>query len=295
MLLLFSNFGYPGNKAIRAYMNEKKVPQLFVASNDSIFDDPSDFPWTMGFAASKRTEGIVYARYILREKPGAKIALLAPADPSGDEWRAGVREGLGDKAASMIVKDVSFSYAEPKSIDTVIAQLKDSGADVFLNFTVGRYATQAIRAAWDSNWHPLQFIPNASLSTAAFIEPAGLQKAAGIITNARSKSWTSERSQSDPDVQRFLDWMKKYDADANPKDANVVFGYEVSELLIAVLKNCGDELTRANVMKQASNLNLTLGMLLPEIRVTTTPTDYRPIKQLYLMRFEGEHWQPFGG
>jgi branched-chain amino acid transport system substrate-binding protein len=295
VLLLFSNFGYPGNKAIRAYMNEKKVPQLFVASNDSIFDDPAQYPWTMGFAASKRTEGIVYARYILREKPNAKVAILAPSDPSGDEWRAGVREGLGDNASSMIVKDVSFSYADPKSVGTMVAQLKDSGADVFLNFNVGRFATEAIRTAWDLNWRPLQFIPNASLSIAAFLEPAGLQKAAGIITNARSKGWTSERAQVDPDVQQFVAWMKKYDPDANPKDANVLFGYEVSELLVALLKNCGDDLTRANVMKQATNLNLSLGMLLPEIRVTTSPTDYRPIKQLYLMRFEGEHWQPFGG
>ncbi|MGC1384252.1 MAG: ABC transporter substrate-binding protein [Candidatus Acidiferrales bacterium] len=294
VLLLFSNFGYPANKAIRAYMNEKKVPQLFVASNDSVFDDPASYPWTMGFAASKRTEALVYARYILREKPKAKIAILAPSDPSGDEWRSGTREGLGDKASTMIVKDASFTYREPKSVEATIAQLKDSGADVLLNFTVGRFTTLAIRAAWDLDWHPLQFIPNSSLSNPAFLEPAGLHKAAGIITNARSKGWTSERDQTDPDVRQFIDWMKKYDPDANPRDANVVFGYEVSELMVAVLKNCGDDLTRANVLKQATNLDLTLGMLLPEIRVTTSPTDYQPIKQLYLTRFDGAHWVLFG-
>ena len=295
VLLLFSSWGYPGNKAIRAYMNEKKVPQLFVASNDSIFDDPAEYPWTMGFAASKRTEATVYARYILREKPGAKIAILAPADPSGDEWRSGIREGLGDKAATMIVKDVSFTYSDPRSVQPVIAQLKDSGADVFLNFTVGRFATLAIRAAWDMDWHPLQFIPNSSLSIAAFLEPAGLQKAAGIITNARSKGWTSESAQADPDVRAFVEWMRKYDPDANPRDANVLFGYEVSEVMVAVLKNCGDDLTRANVMKQAASLDMPLGMLLPGIRVTTSASDYRPIKQLYLMRFDGDRWVRFGG
>jgi branched-chain amino acid transport system substrate-binding protein len=295
VLLLFSSWGYPGNKAIRPYMNERKVPQLFVASNDSIFDDPAEFPWTMGFAASKRTEAMTYARYILREKPGAKIAILAPADPSGDEWRSGVREGLGDKAPTMIVKDASFTYSDPKSVLPVIAQLKDSGADVFLNFTVGRFATLAIRAAWDMDWHPLQFIPNSSLSIAAFLEPAGLQKAAGIITNARSKGWTSESAQADPDVRAFVEWMKRYDPDANPRDANVLFGYEASELLVAVLKNCGEDLTRANVMKQAASLDTPIGMLLPGIRVTTSPTDYRPIKQLYLMRFDGDHWVRFGG
>jgi branched-chain amino acid transport system substrate-binding protein len=294
VLLLFSNFGYPGNKAIRSYMNEQKVPQLFVASNDSIFDDPAEFPWTMGFAASKRTESLVYAKYILREKPNAKIAILYPEDASGAEWRAGIHDGLGEKAASMIVKEASFSYSDPAGMEAHIVELKASGADVFLNFTVGKFTSQAIRKAYDVEWHPTEFIPNASVSVAAFLEPAGLEKSTGIITNARSKAWTGERAKADPDVREFLDWMAKYDSDANVRDANVVFGYEAAQVMVAVLRKCGDNLTRANVMKQAASLDLQLGMLMPGIRVTTSATDYRPIKQLYLMRFDGKYWVPFG-
>ena len=295
VLLLFSNFGYPGNKAVRDYMNEQKIPQLFVASNDSTFDDPAQFPWTMGFAASKRTESLVYAKYILTEKPHAKIAVLYPEDSSGDEWRAGLHDGLGERASAMIVKEISFSYSDPSSIDSAIAELKVSGADTFFDFTVGRFTTAAIRKAYDIGWHPVQFIPNASLSVAAFLDPAGLQKSVGIVTNARSKGWTSERAKDDPAVREFLDWMSKYDPDANVRDANVLFGYEAAQVMVAVLQKCGGNLTRANVMKQAAGLDLELGMLMPGVRVTTSPTDYRPIKQLYLVRFDGKFWMPFGG
>jgi branched-chain amino acid transport system substrate-binding protein len=294
VLLLFGNFGYPGNKAIRAYMNEQKIPQLFIASNDSLFDDPAQFPWTMGFAASKRTESLVYAKYILKEKPNAKIAILYPEDASGTEWRDGIHDGLGDKAASLIVKEASFAYSYPAGMEAKIAELKASGADVFFNFTVGKFTTQVIRKAYELDWHPTQFIPNASISVAAFLEPAGLQKSTGIITNARSKGWTSERAQEDPAVREFVEWMAKYDSDANTRDANVVFGYEAAQVMVAVLQKCGNDLSRANVMKQAASLDLQLGMLMPGIRVTTSPTDYRPIKQLYLVRFDGKYWMPFG-
>jgi branched-chain amino acid transport system substrate-binding protein len=294
VLLLFSNFGYPGNKAIRGYMNEQKIPQLFVASNDSTFDDPVQFPWTMGFAASKRTESLVYAKYILNEKPRAKIAVLYPEDSSGDEWRTGLHDGLGEKTSAMIVKEISFTYSDPNSVDSAITELKNSGADVFFNFTVGKFTTEAIREAYEINWHPVQFIPNASLSVAAFLDPAGLQKSVGIITNARSKGWTSEGAKADPAVREFLDWMARYDPDANIRDANVLFGYEAAQVMVAVLQKCGDNLTRSNVMKQATSLDLELGMFMPGVRVTTSPTDYRPIKQLYLIRFDGKFWMPFG-
>jgi len=294
VLLLFSNFGYPGNKAIRAYMNEQKIPQLFLASNDSTFDDPAQFPWTMGFAASKRTESLVYAKYILSEKPHAKIAVLYPEDPSGDEWRTALHDGLGENASAMIVSEISFSYSDSSTIDSAVKELKDSGADTFFNFTVGKFTTEAIRKAYDIDWHPIQFIPNASLSVAAFLDPAGMQKSIGIITNARSKGWTSERAKADPAVREFLDWLSKYDPDGNVRDANVLFGYEAAQVMVAVLQKCGDNLTRANVMKQATSLDLEIGMLMSGVRVTTRPTDYRPIKQLYLVRFDGKFWTPFG-
>ncbi len=294
VLLTSGIWGSAANLAIRAYMNDQKVPQLFVAATESQFDDPAHFPWTMGFQPTRRAEGMAYAKYILRNKPGAKIAILYARDPSGDEWLSGIREGLGEKARTMILKASAFDYADPAGVDARVAELKSSGADVFLNLAVGRLAARAIRQAYDLDWHPLQFIPNASLSVAAFLEPAGLKKAAGVISNARSKSWLRERSQQDPAVEAFLAWMKKYNPDADLRDANYVYGYEVAEATVEVLKKCGHDLSRANVMKQAASLDVELGMLRPGIRVTTSPTDYQPIKQLFLIQFDGHDWAPAG-
>ena len=290
VLLTVGNWGTPANLAIRAYMNEKKVPQLFVAATESAFNDPANYPWTMGFQASKRTEGLAYAKYVLENKPGARIAVLYSQDDSGQEWLLGIRDGLGSKASAAIVKEVSFEYSNPEALDPQIAALKNSGADVFMNLAVGRLGTRAIRVAYDIGWHPLQFIPNASLSIAAFLEPAGLEKSAGIICNARSKGWLRPQSKNDPAVRAFLEWMRKYNPDANIRDANNVYGYQVAQTLVEVLKKCGDDLTRANVMKQAAGLDLELGMLRPGIRITTSPTDYQPIKQLFLIRFDGKDW-----
>jgi branched-chain amino acid transport system substrate-binding protein len=291
VLLTVGIFGDTSNMAIRPYLNEKNVPQLFIDATESVFDDPSHFPWTMGFQASKRTEGLVYAKYILQNRPGAKIAILYAGD---QEWLRGIRDGLGTKASAMIVRELSFEYSDPATLDAQIVALKSSGADVFMNLAAGRFATQAIRKAYDIDWHPLQFIPNASVSVAAFLDPAGLKKAAGIIANARSKGWLTPQSAQDPAVRAFLEWMKKYNAAATLRDSNNAYGYEVAQTLVEVLKKCGDDLTRANVMKQAASLDLELGMLSPGIRITTSPTDYRPIKQLFLVRFDGRDWVALG-
>jgi ABC-type branched-chain amino acid transport systems, periplasmic component len=294
VLLTVSTWGTSTNKAIRPYMNEKKVPQLFVASGAATFDDPSHYPWTMGFHATYRTEGSVYAKYILRSMPDARIAVLYSDDEEGRDWLLGVHDGLGEKASTMIVKEVSFEYTDPKTIDPRIVALKSSGADVFIDMAVGKFATQAIRKAYDIGWHPLQFIPNASISISAFLDPAGLKNAVGIISNARSKGWSMPQLERDPAVREFLAWMRKYNPDANVRDANTVAGYEVAQTLVEVLKKCGDELTRENVMKQATSLDLEIGMLRPGIRVRTSPTNYRPIRQLYLIKFNGKHWEPLG-
>lgn len=291
VLALFSPFGTESNLAIRAYMNDHKVPQLFVESSSAVFDDPSHFRWTMGFFASYRTEGRAYAKYLLQVKPDAKIALLYEATDAGREYSQGFRDGLGAQAASMIVKEAAFSAGDAV-LDAQIQTLKSSGANVFMNLAWGRMAGVAIRTVYDLDWHPLQFIPNASLSVAAFLEPAGLQKAAGIISNARSKSWLHRSADRDPEVRDFLDWMSKYNPQATLNDQNNVAGYERAEALVAVLKKCGDELTRANVMAQAASLDLELPMLRPGIRVSTSPTDYQPIKQLFLIRFNGKQWEP---
>lgn len=293
VLLIFSTTGTESNLAIRSYLNEKKVPQLFIQTSSSEFDDPARFPWTMGFFATYRTEGLVYAKYVLQNKPRAKIAVLYSDDDAGRDYLAGVRQGLGARASSMIVKEISYR-ASDRSIEPQVAALKESGADVFLNFAIGPFATQSIRKAYDAGWHPLQFIPNASLSVAAFLDPAGLKKAEGIISNARSKGWLHPDAQKDPAVREFLDWMHKYNPQASLRDQNYVAGYERAQALVEVLKRCGDDLTRANVMKQAANLDLELGMLRPGIRIQTSPTDYQPIKQLFLIRFDGKDWVAIG-
>jgi branched-chain amino acid transport system substrate-binding protein len=294
VLLIFGTIGTDTNLDTRTYLNDQKIPQLFLDSSSSLFNDPAHYPWTMPFAATFKTEGEAYARYVLQNKPNAKIAILSPDDDTGRDYVSGVHDGLGAKASAMIAKEVSYKSSDT-SLDSQIAALKTSGADVFLNFAIGPFSTQAIRGAYDADWHPLQMIPSASLSTAAFIEPAGLEKAQGIITNARSKGWLRPSEWGDPDVQAFLEWMKKYNPQANIRDQNNVAGYERAELMVEVLKKCGDNLTRANVMKQASHLDTELGMLRPGIRVTTSPTNYQPIHQLFLMQFEGRGWQPFGG
>jgi branched-chain amino acid transport system substrate-binding protein len=193
----------------------------------------------------------------------------------------------------MVVSQMSYRAADG-SVDAQLTALKASGADVFLNFAIGPVATQAIRKAYDLDWHPLQFIANASLSTAAFLDPAGLAKAAGIITNARSKGWLEPQTRSDPAVREFVDWMQQYNREASLRDQNNVAGYERAEALVEVLRRCGDNLTRANVMQQAAHLDMELGMLRPGIRLKTSPADYQPVHQLFLMKFDGRGWVPFG-
>jgi len=293
VLLIFGSLGTETNLAIRPYLNAQHVPQLFVDSSSAVFNDPANFPWTMGFFASYRTEGLSYARYILQARAGARIAILYADDAAGKEYLAGVLDGLGQRAAAMIVSQRSYRPADA-SIDAQLMALKASGADVFLNFAVGPFATQAIRSAYDLDWHPLQLIANASLSTAAFLDPAGLEKAAGIITNARSKGWLEPQTRSDPAVREFIEWMRQYNPQASLRDQNNVAGYERAEALVEVLKRCGDNLTRANVMQQATHLDIELAMLRSGIRVRTTPADYQPIHQLFLMRFDGHGWVPFG-
>jgi len=294
VLLVFSSFGTETNLAIREYLNEKQIPQLFVDTGSSRFNDPAHFPWTMGFYASFRSEGAAYAKYILQANPSAKIAILYANDESGRDYLAGAHEGLGDKASSMIVKEISYSPSDA-TLDSQIAALKASGANAFFNFSIGSFATQAIRTAYDIGWHPMQFIPNASLSVAAFLDPAGLEKSAGIITNAKSKGWLEPQMRADPEVREFVDWMREYNPQASLRDQNNVAGYERAEALVEVLKQCGDDLTRANVMRQAAHLDLHIGMLRPGIKFRTTPQDFQPIHQFFLMQFDGAHWRSFGG
>ncbi len=291
--LLVSTLGTETNLAIRSYLNDKKVPQLFLESSSAVFDDPVHFPWTMGFFATYRTEGRAYAKYILQNKPAGRIGVLYANDDTGREFVAGLRDGLGAKAAAMIVNEVTYADSD-SNWEAQLRTLKESGADVLLNFSLGPVATQVIRKVYELDWHPMQFIPNPSVSIAAFLEPAGLEKAAGVMANARSKGWHAAQAKSDPAVREFLEWMSKYNPQASLRDQNNVAGYERAQALVAVLKQCGNDLSRTSVMKVASNLDLELGMLRPGIRIKTSPTDYQPIKQLFLIQFDGKEWRPIG-
>jgi branched-chain amino acid transport system substrate-binding protein len=294
VLLIFGSLGTDTNLAIRPYLNDQHIPQLFIDTSSSVFNDPAHFPWTMGFDASFRSEGAAYAKYISQTKPDSKIAVLYANDDSGRDYLAGAHDALDSKALAMIVKEVPYSQSDT-TIDAQIQALKNSRADVFLNFAIGPFATQAIRMAYDLDWHPVQFIPNASLSVAAFLDPAGLEKSAGIITNARSKGWLRDFEQSDPEVRDFVNWMHQYNPQASLRDQNNVAGYERAEALVELLKKCGNDLTRANIMKQASHLDLTVPMLRAGIKFRTAPGDFQPIHQFFLMQFDGTRWRSFGG
>ncbi len=292
VLLTAGIWGSGPNKAIRPYLNEKKVPQLFVASSEETFNDPAHYPWTMGFMASRRTEGQAYVKAILRMKPAARIAVLASEDEDGTESVTAIRDALGEKAKTMLVKEARFKLSDDAAVDAAVAALKESGADVFLNMAAGRSAARAIRTAYDLGWRPMQLIPSTASSIGAVLEPAGLEKAKGIISNSRSKKWEPEMWRSDAGMRIFVAWMWAYKMDAGYKDGNVVLGYQIADALTQLIRKCGDDLTRANVLKQATSLDLELGMLRDGIRVTTSPTDYRPIKDVFLVRFDGKTWVP---
>jgi len=294
VLFTFQTLGTPPNTAIHKYMNAKKVPQLFVATGATKWGDPEHYPWTMGWQPPYQHESHIYAKYILKNKPTAKIAILYQNDDYGKDYLKGFKDGLGDKAASMIVAEVSYEVSDP-SIDTQIVTLQASGADTFFNITTPKFAAQAIRKAYDIGWKPQQFLNNVSISIATVLQPAGLEKSVGLISSGYIKdpndpSWKDEKATKD-----YLAFMKKYYPDGAPEDINNVYGYSVAQTLVPVLKQCGDDLTRENIIRQAANLkDLELPMLLPGIRINTSPTDFYPIEQAQLIRFDGKTWVRFG-
>ena len=293
VLLTFQIIGTAPNAAVLKYLNGKKVPQLFAATGASKFTDPKNFPWTMGFNPSYFVEGRIYGQYILKEHPDAKVGVLYQNDDLGKDYLNGLKAGLGDKAAKMIVTEVSYELTEP-TIDSQILKIKDSGADLFFSATTPKQAAQAIKKIAELGWHPLQILDINANSVGAVLKPAGLEAAKGIISVGYVKD-PSEPAKDDPGMQRYLDFMQKYYPDGDKASSLNVYGYITAQLLVQVLKQCGDELTRENVLKQATSLqNVELDLLLPGISVTTSPTDYRVNKQLQMVKFDGEHWQAFG-
>ncbi|HVX77058.1 MAG TPA: ABC transporter substrate-binding protein [Bradyrhizobium sp.] len=294
VLLIFNSLGTPTNSAIQKYMNAKKVPQLFVATGATKWNDPKNYPWTMGWQPSYQSETQIYAKYILKEKPNAKIAVLYQNDDYGKDYLKGLKDGLGAKASSMIVAEESYETTEP-TIDSHIVKLKASGADVFINITTPKFAAQAIKEVAELGWKPLHFLNNVSASVGSVLKPAGFQNAQDIISAAYAKDASDPQWNNDPGMKEFYAFMAKDFPEGDKFDQGTVVGYGVAQTLVQVLKQCGDNLTRANVMKQAANLHdFRTGVLLPGIKINTSPTDFAPISQLQLMRFKGERWQLFG-
>ncbi len=294
VLLLFGSLGTPSNTAIHKYMNAKKVPQLFIASGASKWNDPKQYPWTMGLQPNYQAEASIYARHILQTRPNAKIGVLYQNDDFGKDYLKGLKDGLGDKAAAMIVALASYEAADP-TIDSQIVQLQSSGADVFINITVPKFTAQAIRKAYDIGWKAVQYVTNVSSSVGAVLQPAGLDKSVGLITAAYLKNPSDPQWDNDPAMIEWRTFMKKYYPDGDLADSFNTAGYGAARTLVQVLKQCGDTLTRENVMKQAANLkNFDDGMTLPGIRSNTSPTGFAPIKALQLSRFDGKQWVSFG-
>ncbi len=294
VLLIFNSLGTPPNSAIQKYMNSKKVPQLFVATGATKWNDPKDFPWTMGWQPNYQSESQIYAKYILKNHPNAKIGVLYQNDDYGKDYLKGFKDGLGAKGQSLIVAEESYETTEP-TIDSHIVRLKASGADVFFNITTPKFAAQAIKKNAEIGWKPLHFLNNVSASIGSVIKPAGMEASQDIISSAYLKDPTDPQWKDDPGMKAWDAFLDKYYPEADRADASVVYAYTVAQGFVHVLKNCGNDLTRANVMKQAASLkDLELPLLLPGIKVNTSATDFAPISSVQLMKFKGQTWERFG-
>ena len=293
VLFLFQPLGTPSNSAIQKYMNSKKVPQLFVATGATKWGDPKNFPWTMGWQPNYQSEGRIYAKYVLEHLPDAKIAVFWQNDDAGRDQVKGLRDGLGAKA-NMIIADKSYEVSDP-SVDSQIVALHDSGADTFFTWAAPKGAAQAIRKVGELGWKPRFFLANVSTSVAGVLKPAGMENAKDIISTAYLKDPTDPTWKSDPGVKVWQAFMDKYYPDGDKLNSNNVYGYAAAQTMVQVLKQCGDNLTRENIMKEAANLkDFASDVLLPGIKINTGPDDFFPIEQMQLMKFNGTSWELFG-
>lgn len=291
--LIFAPLGAPTNSAIMKYMNQKTVPQIFIASGATKFGDPANFPWTMGFLPNYQSEGRAFARHVISAHPDAKVGVLYQNDDFGKDVLKGFRDGLGERA-SMIVSQQPYESTSP-TIDSQIVTIHAAGANVFMNMTTPKFAAQAIRKNAELGWKPAHYLGSNANSLGAVLKPAGFENAVGIISTAYLKDATDPAWKDDPGFARWTAFLDKYLPDADRKDALSVYGYVVTLVMVQVLKQCGDDVSRANIMKQAANLkNYTPDLMLPGISVNTSPTDYYPVEQLQLIRFNGERYESFG-
>ncbi len=295
VLLIFQSLGTPTNNAIQKYMDLKKVPQLFVATGATKFGDPKNFPWTMGWQPTYQIEGRIYAKYILQNLPQGKIGVLYQNDDSGRDYLKGLKDGLGPEAAKrMIIAELPYDPSDP-TVDSQVVSLKTLGADIFFDEASPKFAAQAIRKAAEIGWKPTLFLASISNSVGSVLKPAGLENSKGILSSNYIKDPTDPAWKDDPAIKEWAAFMDKYFPEGDKSSTFSVYGYALAQTMVQVLKQCGDELTRENVMKQAANLkDFAPGLLLPGIKINTGPTDYFPIEQMQMSRFNGEHSELFG-
>ena len=290
----FNTLGTPTNSAVHTYMNKKKVPHLFLATGATKWGNPKEFPWTMGWQPNYQTEGRIYANWLLKNKPDAKVAILYQNDDYGKDYVHGFKDGLGDKVSTMVVAEESYEVTDP-TIDSQIVNLKSSGADTFYNVTIPKFAAQAIRKAYDIGWKPTHLLNSVSASIASTIKPAGIEKSQGIITTVYLKDPTDPAWKDDPEYKEWLAWMNEYYPEGDKANPFNAYAYAAAQTMEQVLKQCGNDLTRENLMKQAANVrDFRAKMLLPGITINTSPTDFYPIEAMQMQRFEGEEWVRFG-
>jgi len=294
VLAIVGSLGTATNGAVQKYLNSKQIPQIFLASGATKWADPGHFPWTMTFTWTYQAEARVYASYVLKHMPDAKIAVLYQNDDFGKDFLKGFRQRFGDKASSLIVKEATYEVTDA-TVDSQMVELAGSGANVFFNIATPKFAAQAIRKAYDLNWHPTQFIDNPAASVGAVMKPAGAEKAKGVISTGFVKDPTDPQFQNDTDFKEWLAWMRKYFPEGSLEDPQNAVGYAEAQTMVQVLKQCGDDLTRENVMHQAANLkNFHPAMLIDGVNLDTSPTNYEPMRKLRMVRFDGERFTYFG-
>ena len=293
--LIFGSLGTAPNMAIHKYLNARKLPHLFIASSSSRWNDPAHFPWTMmTIRPSFEIEGRKYAEYVLRTRPNARIGVLYQNDEQGRDYLRGLRDGLGSRAGELLVSEQSYELTD-LTVDSQIVTLKASGADVLMNFSTPKFGAQAIRKVYDIGWKPLHIVAFTASAIKPVLQPAGLEKSVGLISSSVTKDPSDPQWQNDLAMKDYLAWMKKYYAQGDPDDWSNVAGYTTAQMLVHVLQRCQDDLSRENIMRQAAGItNLELPMLLPGMRVNTSPTDYQPVDQIQLVQFDGKRWVRIG-
>jgi branched-chain amino acid transport system substrate-binding protein len=294
VLVVFNPLGTPSNTAIQKYLNAKKIPQLFVATGATKWNDPKGFPWTIGFQPSYQSEARIYAKWLMKEKPDAKVAILYQNDDFGKDYLKGTKDGLGAKAASTIIMEESYEVSEP-SIDGHVVKIKAANPDVLLIYATPKFGAQTIKKTAELGWKPLQIITNVSISVGSVMQPAGFENAQGVLSAAYAKDGSDPQWANDPGMKKWSAFLDKYMPGADKTDNGLVYGYGAAQTLAKVLEMCGDDLTRANVMKQAASLkDFTPDTLLPGVKINTSATDFAPIAQLQMQRFKGQKWELFG-